>query len=119
MIISALFRDDIAPDGFLHRHENVVALGVDALGVVAQNANAFDDVEFARPLPEGDARGLPRLGQNLRREDLEMDKQDVLVVGVELNALDEPCQTWKPIRIIPTTYSRTLAGLANCSISSR
>ena len=57
-----------------------------AFGVVALHADAFDDVELARALTEEDARRLPRLGQDLRRDDFQIDVQDVLVG--EMDALD-------------------------------
>src|SRR3979490_808341 len=84
-----LFRcNDIAPDGFLDRNEDVVALLVDTLGKVALYAHALSDIELPGALTEKDSRRLPRLGENLRREYLELVVQDVFVGKID--ALDHP-----------------------------
>src|SRR4051794_1705979 len=55
----------MAPGGFFHRDEDVVAIGIDPFCEVAGLADALNGVELARTLAEKDARRLPGLGQNL------------------------------------------------------
>src|SRR6516164_1017883 len=57
--------DDVAARIAGDLDKYVIAILVDALGIVALQADAFDDVELARPLAEPDARGLPRPRQHV------------------------------------------------------
>src|SRR3981081_1888032 len=78
-------RSPVAADVVLDRNIDRVALLVGAFLEIALEADAFDDVELARALPEINARRLPRRGKNLGRGDLEVDVQQVL--GREVEAL--------------------------------
>src|SRR2546425_12032903 len=69
-------------------HENGIAVLVGPFDMVTLEANAFDDVELPRPLPEIYPRRLPGFGQNSRGDDFELDVQYVFVG--EVYALDDP-----------------------------
>src|SRR5262249_6806339 len=80
--------DEVDPFRVLNRDEHVVAVLVGLLRIVSERAYPFDDVELARALAEEDARRLPRPGQDLRCEDLQVVVQDI---GLgQMNALDHP-----------------------------
>src|SRR5258708_1542222 len=81
----SFWRNAVAADRVRDRNVDRVAVLVGAFLEIALEADAFDDVELARALPEIDARRLPRRGQDLGRGDLEVDVQDVL--GREVDAL--------------------------------
>src|SRR5262249_37400454 len=51
--------------------------------IVAQLAYALDDVELACSLAEENAGGLPGLGEDVGRSNLELDVQDVLFGKVD------------------------------------
>src|SRR5712691_8955568 len=68
--------------------ENGIAVLVGLFDMVTLEANAFDDVELPRPLPEKYPRRLPGFGQNLGGDDFEVDVQYVFVGKVY--ALDDP-----------------------------
>src|SRR5712691_13340704 len=67
---------------------NGIAVIVDLFDMVTLEANAFDDVELPRPLPEKYPRRLPGFGENFRGDDFELDVQYVFVGKVY--ALDDP-----------------------------
>src|SRR5437016_5377084 len=69
---SPLGCDDISPYAALDLDEDMVAVRVKAFGVASLLADAFDDIEFSRPLSEENARRLPGRGQDLRSEDLQI-----------------------------------------------
>src|SRR5215469_14227767 len=70
-------RLDIAPRVALDGDKHMVALRVETLGKIALQANALDNVELPRALPEPDARRLPWLCQHMRRVDLHVEVQDI------------------------------------------
>src|SRR6266496_3502542 len=69
-------------------NENGIAVLVGPFHIVTLEANAFDDVELPRPLPEKYPRRLPGLGQDFWGDDFEVDVQYVFVGKVY--ALDDP-----------------------------
>src|SRR6266849_4292385 len=78
----------VAADIVRRVEENGIAVLVGLFDMVALEANAFDDVELPRPLPEKYPRRLPGFGQNSRGDDFELDVQYVFVG--EVYALDDP-----------------------------
>src|SRR5262249_36425073 len=82
--VAGLFRrHEIAPLSLLDRNEDVMAVLILRFPVVAHLAYALDDVELARALAEEDAGGLPGLGKDVRRGNLELHVQDVLLGKVD------------------------------------
>src|SRR6266496_1091331 len=69
-------------------NENGIAVLVGLFDMVTLEANAFDDVELPRPLPEKYPRRLPRSGQDYGGDDLAVHVQYVFVG--EVYALDDP-----------------------------
>src|ERR1700678_3426313 len=60
-----------------HRHEHGVARGIRGFLIISLQTHALDDIVFSGSLPEQKARGFPRLGKHVRRDDLEVVSQDV------------------------------------------
>src|ERR1700719_2645181 len=74
---SPLGRDEIPPGMALDLDKDMIAVGVDPLGITALQANAFDDVEFSRSLAKEDAGRLPGCSQDLGGEDIQIVVQNV------------------------------------------
>src|SRR5207253_748990 len=70
-------RNPIAAHRVWNRNVDRVAGLVDVGLEVSLEADALDEVELARALPEINARRLPGLGQDLGRSDLQVHVQDV------------------------------------------
>src|SRR4051812_22854 len=74
---SSLWRNDVSPGMTRDLDKDMVSVRVDPLGIIALQAHAFHDVEFSRPLTKEDACGLPRRGQDMGSQNLEIVMQDV------------------------------------------
>src|SRR5216684_3576025 len=86
--VLSVWRDAIAAHIVRRIHENGIAVLVGLFDMVTLEANAFDDVELPRSLPEEYPRRLPGFGQSFRGDDFELDVQYVFVGKVY--ALDDP-----------------------------
>src|SRR5262245_9554509 len=76
-------RDEIAPLRLFDRDKGVVAVLVFCFPIVALLTYALDDIELTRALTEEDPRGPPGLGEDLRRSNIEIDVEDVLVGEID------------------------------------
>ena len=67
----------------LDRNENRIAVLVFARGKITFKTNPLDDIEFSGALPEKYPCRLPRLGQHLGGNYLDVVVQDVLALEVK------------------------------------